>query len=345
MKKIFGFLICLLVLNACDDGDLVFDTFDFSESDARFCADNNLLYKINGNEALVIQINSTNANDIFPYRNVLGTKTIPLSSDNKIFYRTFSSTVDGATYFCSAIPPVSPTVTSEYVSQPTSNGRIEITTTLVPGATTLAAAEYNHTIIFKNITFTNSQGGTIVYDELIFGTYQTPSQVEFAFNSLPVRTCATQGKYFKVIDSNLANSNEEQNLNKILEINIPTSEFPTLIAQPKRVFLNEANNITAFYRIYNGDVPNEDYCAAVATLNKYEEWKAQDGLDEVEDPEDIGYFEITASNDPDNPGEIIYNVILKKFNFTRAFPVDDSGSPAATFTNTTDINFGQIKLP
>jgi len=345
MKKFFGALICLFVLNGCDDGELTFDTFDFSEVQASNCQNNNLIYKVNGNEALVIQINSTSANDVFPFRNVLGTKIIPVNSQNKIFYRTFSSDVSGSSYFCSTIPPVSPTVTSEYSTQDVSNGTIEITTTLTPGATTLANAGYNHTIIFRNITFANPGGGTIVYDELVFGSYRTPSQVEFGFTSLPVRICTgVDGKYFKLIDSNVANSNVSENLNKVLEINIPTSLLPTANTEVRRVFINQTPEVTAVYRIYSGDISTADYCAEAPSLVKYEEWNANTGIDADQDVDDAGYFLISASNDPDNPGELLYSVTLKRFSFTRSFPSDGSGN-AATFTNTADINFGQISLP
>lgn len=343
MKKYIGFLICLFALSACDDGEMAFETFDFSEATSNFCDTNKLLYKINNNEALVIQIN--NATDAFPFKNIIGEKTINISASNKVFYRTFDNTVT-ANYFCSAIPPVSPVVTSEYMTPDVSNGTIVITTTLVPGATTLAQAKYLHSIVFKNITFTNSNGGTIVYDELNFGTYQTNSNVEFAYTNLPVQTCApASGKLFKVIDSNLANTSTIENVNKFLEINIPISSFPTAVTNvPVKLFLNETSGISAIYRIYSGDVTSADYCGQVSTLIKQEEWKAKEGVDASSDIDDTGFFEISASLNPGTTN-LVYTIFLRKFTFDRAFPVDTSGSPIATFTNTADVNFGTISLP
>lgn len=341
MKKFLGVLICLFVLNACDDGDLTFDTFDFSEVQAAKCDNNNLVFKVNGNEALVIQINSTSTNDIFPFRNVVGTRTIAINDANKIFYRTFSGDVTSS-YFCSTIPPVSPTVTTEYVSLPNGNGTIEIKTTLNPGATSIGTASYNHLITLRNVTFTRSDGGTIVYDELIFGTYSTPSQVEFAFTSLPVRTCAgVASKFFKVIDSNIANTANQENLNKIFEINIPITEFPTNSGDVARVFLNEANGVSAVYRIYNGDVSTLDYCSQVDGLSKYEEWKATDGINAVEDIDDKGYFEISSTT---VNGQLVYTVNLRASTFNRIFPAGESGETTGTFTNTGIISFGTIIL-
>lgn len=343
MKKYLAFLICLFVLNACDDGEMTFDTFDFSEVTSKFCDTNKLLYKINGNEALILQIN--NAADAFPFRNVLGVKTISLANNsNKVYYRTFDGTVtDG--YFCSNIPPVSPVVTSEYVSTETSNGVIEITTTLVSGSTTLANAKYLHSIVLKNVTFVNAQGGTITYDVLNFGTYPTNSNVTFAFTQLPAQHCtAGTGNFFKVIDTNIANLAGTENLNKFLEITIPISKFPTQATQEEKVFLNDSEGVTAIYRIYNGDVAASDYCAQLATLEKQEEWKALEGFDADQNEDDAGYFLISASTNPDTQ-LLVYTITLKKFSFNRAFPIDPSGAPAGTFTNTSDVNFGTISLP
>ena len=227
----------------------------------------------------------------------------------------------------------------------TGNGSIEITTTLIPSTTTLATAKYLHSIILKNVTFVNAAGGTITYDELNFGAYQTSSNVQFTFTSLPVQTCSgSTGKFFKVIDTNLANLAGTENLNKFLEINFPISLLPTNTSQPSKIFLNQVEGITAVYRVYNGDVLSGDYCAQLANLNKYEEWKTQDGVDASQDLDDTGYFEISKSFDPDTQLPL-YSVTLRKFSFERAFPVDPNGLPAGTFTNSTDINFGTISLP
>lgn len=344
MKKYLAFLICLVVLNACDDGEMTFDTFDFSEVQASNCSNNNLIYKVNGNEALVLQINSTATNDIFPFRNVIGTKTIPLNNSNKVFYRTFSGDINGSSYFCSTIPPASPTVTSEYATSDTGNGIIEITTTLIPSTTTLANAKYLHSIILRNVTFTNSQGGVLIFDELNFGTYSTVSSVEFAFSNLTAQHCSVgTGNLFKVIDTNLGNIAGTENLNKFLEINIPVSMFPTQSTEVRKVFLSETDGVNAIYRVYNGDVENEDYCGQVETLSKQEEWKANEGVNAPQDADDQGYFEISASTDPDT-GSLVFNITLKKFSFTRAFPIDPTGAPAGTFTSV-DVNFGTISLP
>ncbi|HEU4496456.1 MAG TPA: hypothetical protein VFR70_05350 [Flavobacterium sp.] len=342
MKKYFGLFICLFALNACDDGDMTFESFNFSEVAAASCANNNLVFKINGNEALILQID--NPADAFPFRNETGTRTLSLGGSNRVIYRTFSDAVSPS-YFCSTIPPAAPTVTSELSTAGNANGTVVITTTLVSGTTALADAGYQHTIVFNNITFVNSEGGSITYETLNFGTYRTNPNITFTFNSLTPQSCGN-GKFFKVFDANISNDPAKQNLNEVLEISIPVSQFPTNADQTVRVFLNESQGITANYRVYNGDVSAAAYCSQSAALPLlYEHWKASDGIDEIADPDDLGYFIITSSAGQNGSGNptLIYTITLNKVKYTRLAPAAASGTAAGTFVRAVD-NFGSVNF-
>lgn len=338
MKKYLGLLLCLLVINACDDGDMKIDTFDFSAAEARFCSTSKLLSKINGNEALIIQIDD--ADDAFPYRNVLGIRSIPINDDNKIIYRTFDGEVPD-NYFCSAIPPVSPTVTTEFVTPSGSGGIIEITTTLVPGTTTATGAKYLHSIVLRNVTLTNTQGQTIIYEAINFGTYPTDSNVDLSFSNQTRQTCAGTDIYFKIIDSNVANDPEKENLNKIIEITIPSALLPTLADDPKDIFINQTQGVKAKYRVYNGDVTPAEYCAQAPTLvnRLYEEWIAEDGVDEPDSSttDDRGYFTVIRNEGSNNT--VTYSITLKTVKFNRTFPIDPQGGIIGTFTTSTSQSF------
>ena len=331
MKKYLGLLLCLLVINACDDGDMKIDTFDFSAAQSKFCITNKLLYKVSGNEALILQIN--NDADAFPYRNVLGVRNIALNQYNKIIYRTFDSEVPES-YFCSTIPPVSPTVTTEYASVAESGGIIEITTTLVPGTTTAPEAKYLHSIVLKNVTLTNAQGQTIIYEALNFGTYLTNSNVDLAFSNQTRQNCTGTDVYFKIIDSNVANNATQENLNKIIEITIPSALLPTLADDPKDIFINQTLGVKAKYRIYNGDVTPAEYCAQAPTLvnRMYEEWIAEDGVDEPDSSTtpDRGYFTVIRNEGSNNT--VTYSITLKTIKFNRTFPIDPQGGIIGSFT-------------
>ena len=130
MKKYFGILSCLFLLSACDDGDLTFDSFDFSEATAKRCSSNpeilNSVFKLNENEALLIKFPT----NVFPFRNLEGTSELSITAANKIIYRVFNGTV-GDDYFCSVIPPITPTVIDEWSTADQSSGKIEIKTTTI----------------------------------------------------------------------------------------------------------------------------------------------------------------------------------------------------------------------
>ncbi|MCY1485367.1 hypothetical protein D3C87_60550 [compost metagenome] len=275
MKKYFGILSCLFLLSACDDGDLTFDSFDFSNATAANCSTNgevlNSVFKLNNNEALLIKFPT----NVFPFRNLEGTSNLQISAANKIIYRVFNGEVP-TDYFCSLIPPVSPNVIDEWSTADQSSGKIEIKTTPVDNTTTIEAAKYDHSIVFRDITLSNASSGTVTYTEYIFGKYQTKSNITFAFGATPIQKC-TDGRLFKIFDSNVGNAENKQNLNEVIILNLPASVFqgPAGLAT---YLVNDTNQLT--YRIYGGDVTPTSLCntdgAGLPTL--YEEWQAEDGV-------------------------------------------------------------------
>ncbi len=274
MKKYFGVISCLFLLSACDDGDLTFDSFDFSEVTAQNCTSNtevlNSVFKINNNEALIIKFPTTS----FPFRNLEGTTLLDISATNKIIYRVFDGEVSDD-YFCSIIPPVTPSVVDEWSTSDQGSGQIEIITTPVDQTTTASAAKYNHTVRFTDITLTSGDG-TVTYTEYIFGNYQTDSNITFSFGAAPIQQC-TAGKLFKVFDSNLGNVTNKENLNEVLILDLPESVFQQG-AGSETYLVNDTNQLT--YRIYGGDVAQTALCntdgSGLPTL--YEEWQAEDGV-------------------------------------------------------------------
>jgi len=165
MKKLL-FLVLSLVLFSCDDGDLQIETLDFDSIDTiESCNDvsvntQNLLFKINGDEALIIELpngllkNETTTNDIV--------SEVP--SNTKITYRIFSENVSNS-YFCDDVPPVSPIVTEEISAE---DGQVFITTIAVDDTT------YEHTIRLSGISFVTESGSRITDLQINeFGTVTT----------------------------------------------------------------------------------------------------------------------------------------------------------------------------
>lgn len=274
MKKYLGILSCLFLLSACDDGDLTFDSFDFSNVTAADCENNNpevlnSVFKLNNNEALVIKFPT----NVFPFRNIEGTSTLSISAQNKIIYRVFNGQVT-PTYFCSVIPPVTPVVIDEWSTADQSSGSIEIKTTPVNNTTEILDAKYDHTIIFKGITLSNSTGGTVTYTEYIFGKYQTKSNIKFSFSSVPIQKCS-ESKLIKIFDSNVGNVENRQNLNEVIILDLPPSVFQQA-AGSETYYVDDSHQIT--YRLYGGDVIATALCSETGLPALYEEWQAEDGV-------------------------------------------------------------------
>lgn len=169
MKKIFGLLVCLLLLSSCDDGDLVVETFNFDNVSIQKCSDRDPLFKINGQELLLLDIPSSFfPNEVTPEGQP---RIATVSSSNRIIYRKYSDAVNNSV-ICSDVPPANPVVQEEWNAA--DGGTIEITTTEVtttnPDTNETTVTGYKHQIKFINVEFVGSQN-SFVYDEYLFGDY------------------------------------------------------------------------------------------------------------------------------------------------------------------------------
>ena len=50
MKKLFVLVASVFMLQACDDGDITLESFNFDTVNIQECPDNNLIFKINSFE-------------------------------------------------------------------------------------------------------------------------------------------------------------------------------------------------------------------------------------------------------------------------------------------------------
>lgn len=171
MKKLFGLLVCALLLSSCDDGDIVLQSFDFGSAAIQKCSDKEVLFKTNDEELLLVDIPAVYfPNEVTPAGSP---RVVTISSINRVFYRKYNGTVSNST-ICSNIPPASPTVSNEWTAA--EGGTIQIITTEktttdeVTGEVTVTG--YNHQIKFINIQFVGSDD-SFVFEEYLFGTHIT----------------------------------------------------------------------------------------------------------------------------------------------------------------------------
>ena len=156
MKKIVVIGVALVAFFSCSDGDLEIETLDFDSTSIQDCGDiepttTNILFKINGDEALILELQSgvlNNGNSTTDTTET--TSTIP--SQSKLIYRVFSENVTSS-YFCGEFPPASPTVLEEIEAE---DGSVIVKSIAVNDST-----EYSHTIELSGISLVNTSGERI----------------------------------------------------------------------------------------------------------------------------------------------------------------------------------------
>ncbi|MES2487163.1 MAG: hypothetical protein V4581_14600 [Bacteroidota bacterium] len=181
MKKIFGLAAALVLLAGCDDGEMTFNTFDFTDADVVLCnTDSNIRFKINdnGTEVLILDIdiasvlvNAETPVDVPREVNVSGTNLI---------YRNYDGNVSTTT-LCSTIPPVSPSVIDEWLG----DGVLQIITRKVYDPDDIThLTGYSHQITLKNVTFTKvGSNEQVVITDNNYGVILRNLNFEFDFET------------------------------------------------------------------------------------------------------------------------------------------------------------------
>ncbi len=127
MKNIFIIFAISSMFFACNDGDIIVTEFDFDELNLNNCGGPGGYTFFNNNNSAAaesISLNLTTSEVLFLES---GIQEYELNSNtNTVNYRKFSDDVSDD-YFCSNIPPISPTVTLEFLGE---SGIAELTTTV-----------------------------------------------------------------------------------------------------------------------------------------------------------------------------------------------------------------------
>ncbi|MDC6367497.1 MULTISPECIES: hypothetical protein [Flavobacteriaceae] len=155
MRKFFFPSLLALMLSSCSDGDLQIETIDFDSVSIEYCDDPvansaNILFKINEDEALIMNLQSGTLNKGTIGETVTTESTVP--GQTQITYRIFSEDVSD-NYFCDDIPPVTPTVVDEIEAE---DGLVIIETTMDADTT-----NFVHTISLSGISFVTESGDRI----------------------------------------------------------------------------------------------------------------------------------------------------------------------------------------
>ena len=144
--------------------------FDYSLATTQNCGGNNLIFKYNNNNALLLDVDATLfTNTVTP----IGSPRTALinTTTNKVVYRVYNGSLN-TNFFCAAITPTTPTLTEEWIAEDgvaATSGIISVETVAID------ATHFKHTITLYKTTF---KKGILTYiyptsDNFVFGEYIT----------------------------------------------------------------------------------------------------------------------------------------------------------------------------
>ena len=125
MKQILIILFLSIFFQACNDGDIIVNTFNFNDVPLKTCGDvgNYVFYKENTQAYESLSLRLGTSDSLYKTQ---GTKIYELADNtNYVNYRSYDGPL-GNNYFCSSIPPTSPTVEVNYLAV---SGRAEVIVT------------------------------------------------------------------------------------------------------------------------------------------------------------------------------------------------------------------------
>jgi len=267
MKRILCILSLLLIITACDDGNLTVDIIDFSEVAAQKCSAKDVIYKVKDAEMLFIEI---------PASTFISDETldgapieVAINSTNKVTYRKYDGTVSSAN-ICPTVPDATPNLKEEWNA---TSGTIQITSTAIKSTNTTDNSTritgFTYNIVFKNITFQKPTGPQ-VYETFAFGNYATTlSPLAFGFNEeVDKSACST-----KIYDFSGG---------EVFTLNV--ENYSTLFANevtttPRTALISATNKLS--YRLYSSAITDAYFCATTipSTPTLTQQWDAIDGIE------------------------------------------------------------------
>jgi hypothetical protein len=297
MKRIVSILAIAMLLNSCDDGDLIQEDISFENATTQSCSTNNIIYKLKDREALLLEIPKTSFTNDVSLTNTI----IDINSSNRLYYRFYNGTVS-STNICESIPPATPIVTDQWI---TSTGKINIKTTAIKSINTTENSSritgYNHNIFFKNVTF-NKTNGTQVYETFPFGDYVTAAvPLPFLFDKT-VEICSNSNIIYNYTSSESLTLDIDKALIK---------NEATPLNTPRTGTIGTTEN-TLTYRLFSGLLTAGYFCnAAVPTTPSIsQEWNAATGITNIS-----GIIEVTTTTN--GPGSFKHTIVLKKVTFKK----------------------------
>lgn len=221
MKKILG-LLAMIFIMGCDDGDMTFQTFNFTDVQAGTCEDG-IVYKINGNEVLVLDIDPVNFLNAATPDGEPRVVNIAATGANTVRYYRYGSDVSGSA-ICNptlAQPPVETWIANGGTLIIESDPNYEDEDENDDEEPVLTG--YTHTIFIESLSFSRNDE-TIIIQENEFGSYVTNLEYSFNFNSegLGIERCEAVNPDRLFITSQ----------NEVLRMDLDPMLFPNAVTEP-----------------------------------------------------------------------------------------------------------------
>ncbi|WP_433829425.1 hypothetical protein [Flavobacterium anhuiense] len=312
MKKYAALLLFALFLNGCDDGDLTVDEIDFediAEGQACDATTNALLYKLKPQEALLLQMPEGSI------KNDNSTYSYPINSSTyRVVYRAYDGAITKEN-ICGTIPPSIPKVTEEWLGL---DGTIEITSIQKDAPTNKDNPDlgtritgYQHTIVFKNITFQKPTGKQTEpkFEFGIYNTTVTPADLTFRTN--PNGSAYECDDIKRVYNYNLSFYLSIDDIDPKLLVNDVTDDKP-------RTSLISSTQNKVFYRTAKaetGSITPAFICANVQPASPVieETWTGVAGKEN-----ESGIIEVTTTSSPNALGTVYtHTIVLKNVTLQR----------------------------
>jgi hypothetical protein len=266
MKKFFALACALVLVAACDDGDISFNEFNLEPGDAVNCTGSNIYYRVDGTQAYILELAPSN---LIPETGENGefiVREVTLSSGDLI-YRAYSSDIptQAGSFFCTDIPPTSPNITEEW----NATGTIAIFSDKNTN-TNGELIGYTHTITLQDVTFTQGES-TIVVQDRTFGNITTGTGISFNFTTseeTPVLGCDENELLYRI-------SGREA-----LVIDFPAGVFDNTSGSIDNIDLASAEDEFEMYlEYYSGNASESNICSLIDPISPVVEqrWRASAG--------------------------------------------------------------------
>jgi len=275
MKKFLG-LLALCMIISCDDGDMTFQTFNFTDARPESC-ESGLLYKVSGSEALVLNIDESNFENVVTPPNEPRILTVSTTS-NTVQYLKYGTEITGnhRSVICNALPPFSPS--EIWIAD---GGTISVTTRADVDETGRITG-YTHTVNLIYLSFTRN-GESIIIQDNLFGDIQTQLGYTFNFDAdtVDLKPCPDAAELLYIISQS-----------EVLEMDLNTAELFQEAVTGQGVFrqqmINENNKVRL--KIYDGtNITEPVACGGAATTPQLKAiWEAYEGTIQVTTAEIAG---------------------------------------------------------